>query len=70
MTEIAKAYVQIIPSMEGFNTAIKRNVEGEAGEVGEKSGGVFSKMFAAASQGGLRGFAGAAGTARAARRSG
>lgn len=63
MTEIAKAYVQIIPSMEGFNTAIKKNVEGEAGEVGEKSGGVFSKMFAAASQGGLRGFAGAAGTA-------
>ena len=63
MTEIAKAYVQIIPSMEGFNTAIKKNVEGEAGEAGEKSGGIFSKMFAAGSQGGLKGFAGAAGSA-------
>ena len=63
MTEIAKAYVQIIPSMQGFNTALKQNIEGEAGDAGEKSGGIFSKMFSAASQGGLRGFAGAAGTA-------
>ena len=63
MTEIAKAYVQIIPSMEGFNTAIKRNVEGEAGKAGESSGGIFSRMFAQATQGGLKGFASAAGSA-------
>ena len=63
MTEIAKAYVQIIPSMEGFNTAIKRNVEGEAGKAGESSGGIFSRMFAQATQGGLKGFASAAGNA-------
>lgn len=63
MTEIAKAYVQIIPSMEGFNSTIKKTVEGEAGEAGKSSGGFFSNMFAQASQGGLKGFASAAGSA-------
>lgn len=63
MTEIAKAYVQIIPSMEGFNNTIKKTVEGEAGEAGKSSGGFFSNMFAQASQGGLKGFASAAGSA-------
>ncbi len=63
MTEIAKAYVQIIPSMEGFNTTLKRNVESEAGEVGKSTGGFFSNMFTQASQGGLKGFASAAGGA-------
>ena len=62
MTEIAKAYVQIIPSMEGFNTALRRNVENDAGEAGQSSGGLFSNMFAQASQGGLKGFASAAGS--------
>ena len=63
MTEIAKAYVQIIPSMEGFNNTIKKTVEGEAGEAGKSSGGFFSNMFAQASQSGLKGFASAAGSA-------
>ena len=65
MTEIAKAYVQIIPSMEGFNTKIKNTVESEAGEAGKSSGGFFSNMFAQTSQGGLKGFVSAAGSAMA-----
>lgn len=62
MTEIAKAYVQIIPSMEGFNTAVRRNVENEAGNAGESSGKTFGNRF----KGALGTIAGTAGAAIAA----
>ena len=59
MTEIAKAYVQIVPSMQGFGKTVKNTVEGEAGNAGESGGKTFASRFAGAI-GGLGKMTGAA----------
>jgi phage-related protein len=50
MAEVARAYVTIIPSMEGAQQSITEQLSGAAGsasdEVGKKSGGLFSSSFA------------------------
>lgn len=47
MADIAKAYVQIIPSAEGIKGSLGNILEGEAGSAGEKAGGVFSGKMGA-----------------------
>lgn len=47
MADIAKAYVQIIPSAEGIKGSLGNILEGEAGAAGEKAGGVFSGKMGA-----------------------
>lgn len=50
MAEVARAYVTIIPSMEGAQQSISEQLSGAAGsasdDVGKKSGGIFSSSFA------------------------
>lgn len=50
MAEVARAYVTIIPSMEGAQQSITEQLSGAASaasdETGKKSGGVFSSSFA------------------------
>lgn len=50
MAEVARAYVTIIPSMEGAQQSITEQLSGAAGaasdETGKKSGGIFSSSFA------------------------
>lgn len=43
MSDIGKAYVQIIPTAEGIKGKLSDMLEGEASDAGEKSGGAFSK---------------------------
>ena len=44
-TDIAKAYVQIIPSADGIQGNLEKLMGGEAEAAGKKSGGKFSKFF-------------------------
>ena len=53
MTEIAKAYVQIVPSMQGFGDQVKSAVTGASDEAGKKGGNAFTNAF----QGALGGLA-------------
>ena len=46
-TELAKAYVQIIPSAEGIQGSITNVLSGEAASAGKKSGGLFSSGLGA-----------------------
>lgn len=48
MADIAKAYVQIIPSAEGIKGSISEVLGGEASAAGEKAGGTFSSKMGAA----------------------
>ena len=41
-TELAKAYVQIIPSAQGIQGSLTNILDGEAASAGAKSGGIFS----------------------------
>lgn len=43
--ELAKAYVQIIPSADGITGGIEKAISGEVNEAGEKSGRSFSSKF-------------------------
>lgn len=56
MAEVARAYVTIIPSMEGAQQSITEQLSGAASaasdETGKKSGGVFSSSFAKGIAGG------------------
>lgn len=54
MTEIAKAYVQIVPSMQGFGDTVRSAVQGEADSAGTKSGKSFGGMFKSAAMGGIK----------------
>ena len=62
MPELAKAYVQIIPSAEGIKGKISEAVGGEAEATGQESGSKFSSAFGAAAKAGLAAI-GAAGAA-------
>lgn len=45
-TELAKAYVQIVPSMEGMQNAIQTELSGPAEKAGKSSGGKFASAMA------------------------
>lgn len=62
MPELAKAYVQIIPSAEGIKGKLKETMGGEAEASGRESGSKFSSAFGAAAKVGLAAI-GAAGAA-------
>ena len=49
-TDIAKAYVQIIPSAEGIKGKLTEVMGGEADKAGESAGGRFGKVFSAAAK--------------------
>lgn len=44
-TQIAKAYVQIIPSAKGIKNSLKSIMDSEAQSAGKSSGGIFSNAF-------------------------
>ena len=48
MSDIAKAYVQIVPSAKGISGKISQALGGEAESAGKKAGGSFSSAFGAA----------------------
>ena len=48
MSDIAKAYVQIVPSAQGISGKISQALGGEAESAGKKAGGSFSSAFGAA----------------------
>ena len=52
-TDIAKAYVQIIPSAEGIKGKLEDVLGGEAESAGRSAGGRFSNIFGAIAKGGL-----------------
>ena len=52
-TDIAKAYVQIIPSAEGIQGKLSEVLGGEAESAGRSAGGRFSNIFGAIAKGGL-----------------
>jgi len=62
MPELAKAYVQIIPSAEGIKGNLQKTMGGEAEASGKESGSKFSSAFGAAAKVGLAAI-GAAGAA-------
>ena len=64
-TDIAKAYVQIIPSAEGISGGIEKVLGGEATKAGASSGKKFSSSFGGAIGTGLKVAGGAAVTAAA-----
>ena len=64
-TDIAKAYVQIIPSAEGISGNIEKVLSGEADKAGSSSGKKFSSSFGGAVGTGLKVAGGAAVTAAA-----
>ena len=53
MSDIAKAYVQIIPSAEGIQGSLTNLLSGEAESAGKKSGGLFGNAFSGAVKGGI-----------------
>lgn len=61
-TNLGTAYVQIVPSAQGISGSISNVMSGEASVAGEKTGGLFSKVFSSKV---VKGFA-IAGTAIAA----
>ena len=64
-TDIAKAYVQIIPSAEGISGNISSVLEGEASKAGASSGKTFGSSFGGAIGTGLKVAGAAAATAAA-----
>ena len=53
MPDIAKAYVQIIPSAEGIKGKLEETLGGEAESAGKSAGGKFSKIFGGVAKAGL-----------------
>ena len=54
MTEIGKAYIQIVPSMEGFGSQVKSAITGESGSAGDSSGKTFGERFKSAAGAGIK----------------
>ena len=54
MTEIAKAYVQIIPSMQGFGDTVKSTITGQTDSVAKTSGSSFGNHFLKAAGVGIK----------------
>ena len=44
-TEIAKAYIQLVPTMQGVKSALTKDLGGEAANAGKLAGGDFSRAF-------------------------
>lgn len=44
-TEIAKAYIQLVPTMQGVKQALTKDLGGEAANAGKFAGGDFTKAF-------------------------
>lgn len=44
-TEIAKAYIQLVPTMQGVKSALTKDLGGEAANAGKLAGGDFTKAF-------------------------
>ena len=40
-TQIAKAYVQLVPTTKGFKSAVTSSIGGESAAAGEEAGGSF-----------------------------
>ena len=59
-TELAKAYVQIIPSAQGISGGIADAMNGEALKAGQSSGKTFSSAFGGGVSKGLAAIGGAA----------
>ena len=53
MPELAKAYVQIIPSAEGIKGNLSRIMDGEAESAGKSAGGKFGSTFGSVAKAGL-----------------
>ena len=53
MPELAKAYVQIIPSAEGIKGNLAKIMDGEADSAGKSAGGKFGSAFGAVAKAGL-----------------
>ncbi|EXM38667.1 hypothetical protein RASY3_18100 [Ruminococcus albus SY3] len=47
-TNLAKAYVQILPSMDGFQSKLEKEMGGSGEAAGKKSGTSFGGAFSAA----------------------
>lgn len=45
MTEIGKAYIQIVPSMQGFGDQVKSTINSQSGNAGESGGKTFGEKF-------------------------
>ena len=54
MTEIAKAYVQIVPSMQGFGDQVKSTITGATEKAGDSSGKSFGDKFKSAAGVGIK----------------
>lgn len=54
MTEIAKAYVQIVPSMQGFGDQVKSTITGATEKAGDSSGKSFGDKFKSAAGIGIK----------------
>ena len=52
-TDIAKAYVQIIPSADGIKGKLQSIMDGEAGSAGKSAGGKFASVFGTVAKAGL-----------------
>ena len=63
--DIAKAYIQIIPSADGIKGSLEQVMSGEAESAGKKTGGKFSKFFGGALKTGGAAIAGMAAGATA-----
>ncbi len=53
MTEIGKAYVQIVPSMQGFGDTVKTAITGETGRAGDSGGKQFGESFRSSAMTGM-----------------
>ncbi len=53
MPELAKAYVQIIPSAEGIQGKLTKIMDGEAGSTGKRAGDKFSSAFGSVAKAGM-----------------
>lgn len=62
MPELAKAYVQIIPSAEGIKGNLTKIMDGEADSAGKSAGGKFGSAFGSVAKAGLAAVGAASGT--------
>ncbi|MBR3430163.1 MAG: hypothetical protein IKG87_08715, partial [Clostridia bacterium] len=53
MTEIGKAYIQIVPSMQGFGDTVKTAITGETGRAGDSGGKQFGESFRSSAMTGM-----------------
>lgn len=58
-TELAKAYIQLVPSAQGIKDNIAKVMDGEAASAGKSAGGKFASMFGSALKVGAAGLAAA-----------